>query len=476
MAHRTEQIPFAGRIDLDTPPQDFPKGWGKNVRNIIWRGPDGDMRGENMAGTRLIPNLILPAGVNCCIGGLYEQVNGDVYYCNYNSNGNHAIYIFNVKSEQIITLNVDSDVLDFNPERPIHSMTILYGDEISGNLLFLLNSSGVPQRVNIKQALAGDYGTYRQQYLNVIKRPPDIPAGAAYENTSLTVNNERKQLFKFKYWFEYETFEDSVTSAHIVMPVPLDPFDTTVDSDPTKNSGVGLIIQTGDPTVKKIHLACAYNTGSTYSDFFEIDLLIKADLGIASDDIYLYRFYNDRAYINIATRFSTLLFDRVPREAGAQELMNGNTPIYANYLEGYNAVKPNVSIVSSATSVQRTLTTATMIVTQKGNAVGTVLGEEIHIIITGIATSGDGYHVRITSGAFGTTSTGTTVAAILTDLATEAVIAGFTVVSIDSNNLVIQKAGERLLGAYTIPSTSVLGSSDVTPSSAGQTALLLQMF
>ena len=97
-------------MDFDTPPQDFPKGWAKSARNIIWRGPDGDMRGENLKGTRLIPNLILPVGVNCCIGGVYDQVNSELYYCNYNSNGNHAIYIFNVKSEKIINLGVDSDV------------------------------------------------------------------------------------------------------------------------------------------------------------------------------------------------------------------------------------------------------------------------------------------------------------------------------------------------------------------------------
>ena len=94
--------------------------------------------------------------------------------------------------------------------------------------------------------------------------------------------------------------EQSVTrSAQSIELIPLTPFDTTVDVDLTKNSGLALILQTGRSYAKKIHLACAYNTGTTYSDFLEIDLLIKSDLSIPDDDIYLYRFYNDKAYINI---------------------------------------------------------------------------------------------------------------------------------------------------------------------------------
>ena len=452
-------------MDFDTPPQDFPKGWAKSARNIIWRGPDGDMRGENLKGTRLIPNLILPVGVNCCIGGVYDQVNSELYYCNYNSNGNHAIYIFNVKSEKIINLGVDSDVLDFDPANPIHSIDILYGDAITGNLLFWLSSTGICTRVNIKQAKAGNYGVYRQQYLNVIKRPPDIPMGAAYENTALTINNEHKQLFKFKYWFEYETYEQSVTSAQSIEPIPLTPFDTTVDADPTKNSGLALILQTGDPTVKKIHLACAYNTGTTFSDFFEIDLLVKADLSIPDDDIYLYRFYNDKAYINIDTSFSTLLYDSVPKQAGAQALMNGDTPNYGNYLQNFDPVNVNAIALPFAQNVQKTVPTAAMVTAQAGQAVGTTLGGNIHIIIAGIVRTGDFYEVRTTNANLTATASAGTVANALSQISAAATGAGFTIVSTGANDLTIKKNGENLLSSLTRPVNTALATTDVTPSS-----------
>lgn len=464
MAHQTLQIPFVGAMNLDDPKENIPKGMHSDARNMIFRGEPGNMRGENLSGARFIPNNLLPGGGNCCIGGTYDAVNDDVYFCNWNSLGNHAIYKLNIKSEQVTTLNIDAAVLGFDPAKPIHSITILYGDEVTGNLLFWVSSTGIPTRINIKQALSGTYGTYRQQYLNLIKRPPNTPAAASYEVTTNTINNERKQLFKFKYWFEYEIYDKSVTSAQSVMPVPLDVLDVTVDSDPTKNSGVGIIIQTGAPNVKKIHLGACYNNGTTFSDFFEIDLLDKAAMSIPDDDIYLYHFYNDKAYINIDPTFSDLEFDRVPPQVNSQELMNGNTPIYANIVEGFDLLSSlgNSNASPFYQTVRRTAPPNVMLAAQGGESVGTA-GDPIHIIVNGVVRINDTYNIGTTGYTFTYVAAAGTTTDVINGIKALAITAGFTIVSSDANNLIIQKPGERLLRQQLALNGNALGANDVTP-------------
>ena len=57
-------------------------------------------------------------------------------------------------------------------------------------------------------------------------------------------------------------------------------------------------------------------------------MLDKSVLSIANNDLYTYRFYNDKAYLPVDVKESDQLFDYVPLAANAQELLNGNVPIY----------------------------------------------------------------------------------------------------------------------------------------------------
>ena len=198
MPHQTAPILFRGALNLDDPNSVIPAGFHNDARNVIFRGNAGDMRPENIPGTRKLTNN-LPAGTNQAIGGYYDAVNKQIFFPLYNSNGNHKWYVVNTKSEVITEMMGDGPVLDFDANYPIHSINMMYGDQTQGRVLYYLNSQGVPSQINIDQALSGAYGTYRKSYLQVIKEPPGIPPAVAYgDDATATIKNLNKNLFKFK--------------------------------------------------------------------------------------------------------------------------------------------------------------------------------------------------------------------------------------------------------------------------------------
>ncbi len=458
----TIQYPFIGAMDLDTPVEVFKKGFLNDARNVIARGEPGNMRYEDMPGTRSL-GIDLPAGTNCSIGGCYDARDNFIYDFNFNSNGNHAIYRVNTITEAVTTLIDAGSVLDFDADFPIHSAYILYGDSTQGNVLYWVNSQGVPCQININQALAGDYGSYQKPYLQVIKQPADIPPAVVYENDNTrTINNLRKQLFVFKTQWEFNNRDKSVWSSWSVVPLPVDAADPNVDGDVTKNSRIAVVIQTGPANVRKIRIAGAVTKATRFGDFFEIDLLDKDALGIPDNDIYIYYFYNDKVYIPLSVPESILLQDKVPKKAGTMILLNGNTPAYGNITEGFDLLSTlgDTAASDDVETVRRTQSKALFYVAQTGDTIGTI-GDNIHIIVAGVPLVGDTFSFTTTHNTFSATGSVTPVD-ILNTLAAQAAIAGYNVVSEDANNLVIQKNGEQLVRSSLVASAAVLGAFDAT--------------
>jgi hypothetical protein len=464
---------IAGIMNLDDPEEIIPSVHHANARNIRFRGTAPHMRIENIPGTTLIPNENLPTGSNLCIGHYYDQVKSRLFYFNYNSNGNHGIYFYQLSTgivQRVIQSNTgtDGDVLNFDLVTPIIHVGIIYGDNVQGDILYFLNCQGQPCKINIDRALANGYGTIERSYLDVAKEPPSIPPQVVYEDDpTVTVNNLRKKLFIFMVRFWFDDNDKSTWSQHSEIPLPLNPFDKTVDQDPTKNADIAIVVQTGKPNVKKIEIAAAVSVGNEISGFFSIATLIKSDLNIPSNDTYLFRFYNDKAYNNVETNTnplldeSILLFDLVPQFAQAQEILNGNTLIYANITEGY----PNLTQFSNGTNttniapgeipVNRTNKFYLFFVTRDGE---TAFGAPIpiHIIVAGTITVGDTFTVFIDElTGFTYTATGTTTLSVIAGLAAAAVTAGFTVVSSDNNNLYVTKPNVDLTGFNSVQSSGL---------------------
>ncbi len=469
---------IAGIMNLDDPEEIIPSVHHANARNIKFRGTAPHMRIENIPGTTLIPNSDLPTGTNLCIGHHYDQVKGRLIYYNYNSNGNHGIYFYQLSTgtiQRIVKSNsgTSGDILAFDLITPIIHVGIIYGDNVQGDILYFLNCQGQPCKINIDRALSGGYGTIQRSYLDVAKEPPSIPPIVSYEDDpTVTVNNMRKKLFVFKSREWFDDNDKSTWGEHSELPLPLNPFDNANDADPTKNADIAIVVQTGKPNVKKIEIAAAVSIGNGFSDFFTIAVLNKTELNIQSNDIYLFRFYNDKQYNYVETNTnplineSILLFDLVPQAAQSQEILNGNTLIYANVTEGY----PNLTQFSNGTNttnvasgkieVNRTNKFFLFIATQGGetaNGSGVV-----HMIVAGKISQADFF-----AAYFGGTTVsysagvGESPVNVINGLAASATSNGFSVISSDNNNLFIQRT-TTVLDRY----NSIQSSTLVTDSSS----------
>lgn len=341
---------FSGRQNLDDNPDTIPFLDHMDARNIVFRGNGANMRAQNVQGNTVIPNAYLPAGTNVCIGAWYDQVKGRIFSFIYNSNNNHSIVIYppstGILQPLIISgTNTNGDVLQFEITQPILNVNIIYGDSTQGDVLYWINSQKLPCKINIDRALNGGYGVIQKSYLDVAKEPASIPPAVVYEDDdTVTVNNLRKKLFKFKQRQVFDDKDKSVTSAQSEIPVPNNSTNSDVDTDPTKNARIAIIYQTGPANVKKIELYAAVSTGNEFSDFFMIASIDKADNSLPDNDIAVFNFYNDQAYNYLYIEESIQLFDYVPLQALAQETLNGNVLIYGNIIEGY----PNLSDFSGS--------------------------------------------------------------------------------------------------------------------------------
>lgn len=337
---------FTGGMDLDAPnevkrPGDYLEMW-----NGRFSGPKNNERFETIEGNSILAGQIfLPAGTNKTIGSYEDVPNARIFYFNYNSNGNHGIYIFNSISQIFQTLIVvgvgtDGDILGFTPDVYIDSVGILYGDPQEGDILCFLDSLGRPTKLNIQRYLSVTYSLVYRSYLNVIKAPPAFHPRVVYENdTTVTNNNLFNSLFKFAYTWIYDDNEESVLGSGSVLPLPVHPYTTTATSVPANDARIGIYMNTGHKNVKKINLYMKQTQNGATSDWFLVDTIDKSSGGLADNAIYKYLFYNTGNYVPTDVAFTDQLFDYVPDEAACQCILNGNVLCYGNVVEGYDWFK-----------------------------------------------------------------------------------------------------------------------------------------
>ncbi len=427
---------FSGIQNLDDQPDVIGYLQHMDAKNIVFRGTGANMRAQNIAGNVIIPNTALPTGTNVCIGAWYDQVKGRIFSFIFNSNNDHGIYIYTPSTNILQTLiksnaNTNGDVLRFDIQIPVLNVNIIYGDSTQGDILYWINSQKKPCKINIERALAGGYGVIQESFLDVAKEPPSRPPSVVYEDdATVTANTLRKRLFKFKTRYVFDDKEKSTTSIQSEIPLPYNPFDTDVDSDPTLNCRIAVVYQTGPANVQKIELLAAVSTGNQFSDFFLVASIDKGDQGLSDNDISVFNFYNDQAYNYIDIEESIQLFDYVPLQAYAQETLNGNVLIYGNITEGYpnlmNFSNSNVQFLAVACYEGQYF--SLLVASQSGES-GFGTGNT-HVMVKGRVTQGNIYTIYYTDGTTTITYTaliGDTIADVLDGLIADATGKGFTI-------------------------------------------------
>ncbi|MGB5050912.1 MAG: hypothetical protein WBO46_18345, partial [Caldilineaceae bacterium] len=440
-------------MNTDDRPEDITSGQHIDAVNIRFYGGANGLTAENIKGNTLIVNSLLPAGDNEMIGGVYDGVKQRLIWANWNSNDSHGWYQYDIKTGVISRLlecfiNSSTDILGFDRDYPIASVDIVYTTEIDGDILTWTARNKRPKELNLLQAENNTYGAdWLEEYLDVAKEPALIPAKCAYEDdATVTVNNLRKKIFKFKYRFWYLDNQKSSWSTHSEIPIPYNYTNPETDTDPTKNCRIGMVLQTGDASVVKIEVAATESLGNIFSNFFSVIILNKDQLSIPDNDVYLWRFYNNEAYDYVELQESILLFDKVPDLANTQALLNGNTLIYGGITEGLDPVVPDVTMTVGTEYPLAIDFNNVMSVTQYGED-GFVIGENIRFVVIGKISIGQTFTAKVLVGATTYTITytavvGDTTTEVLIGLSASAVGQGFTEVSIDDNQLVISRTSQ----------------------------------
>lgn len=334
---------FSGVMNHDDLPEDILNPQHIDALNLRFFGGQNGLTAENVKGNYLVPNAQLPAnGTNICIGSFFDQVNQLIYFFNYNSQGNHGIYQLDVNTETITKIflcNTDSltDVLNFNADYPIHSVVLVYRDQGEGNLLYWTDGYNKPRYLNV--STVSTLAPFTEDMLNAGKNAPLTPPYPAYGNDlNVTTNNLRRKLFRFAYRWIYANGEKSTFSPTSKVPLPTDGYNPNTSNDPRQNNYIDVDVYSGGEDTTAIEVIGQVNINNVWSDYFLIDTLNLAQYNIPTNSDYIYRFYNNGAYITIPITESDLPYSYLPNKANTLELLNGNTVIYGGITEGYNAL------------------------------------------------------------------------------------------------------------------------------------------
>lgn len=481
---------LAGAMNADDPNENLGKSFHRTARNIEFFGVPGNMRAQTINGTQLIPNSLLPgSGVNLTIGAHYDPNNGSllnanprIFFFNYNSAGLHGIFIYYTltgifKNLIQVGTNTQGDPLAFTPTR-ITSIDILYGDPIDGDLLFYIDSLLRPRKFNINRILAVGYPLIKDNFLKVIKAPAIMPPLAVYENDfTIGANNLINSLFKFAQSPIYDDNEVAVVSSASKVPLPTVPFDPSNNIPQTNNSRIAIYVSTGDINVKKIRIYGKQTKSGVTSDWFIIETLIKADLGIPDNSIYRYVFYNTGNYVTADPLFTVLGQDFVPQQANCQALLAGTTISYAGITEGYNYANNDLNIGSTYATLPA-LTINGILLFAQFNGIFTGTQAQVTIYLTG-AGNNDGLgnptdlekspavlFIRAKSNGlshdiiYNNAGAVRNIPTLLSNLRGAAVAAGWTYVSNTSNSLTIYYP----TGGVSIDSSGLIGvNADFSP-------------
>jgi len=218
-----------------------------------------------------------------------------------------------------------------------------------------------------------------------------IEASTSITNQKVSVNNVRNSLFQFKYRYVFANFEKSVWSSASIVPLPNQDTLTLTEDDFTKNVRISVSMSTGGLDVAKIELAARQTSNGVTSDWFLVDVFDKNELSFASNSIYTYKFYNDGLYSTIDVLESLLLQDAVPIRAKAQEMINGNTPIYGAITEGYDKVNTSLTMSSLQETDNYFLDYCGLLFFAESNGLDSgVSGTQLRIRLFGTGDNADG--------------------------------------------------------------------------------------
>lgn len=330
---------------------------------------------------------VLPSGgINTRIGFAADDENGWIVKFNYNSAGNHGIYLYILYLDTWYDLLLDAQVtggLNFQKNELIHSTRIENGCLYWCNAI--LNE---PRRIDIKAAVnLNTPGTFpdvtayvtpiSQDVIYWIRRQPGLPPIAEKMTGSPFINNFIKNDgFWFCYRYIYRNYEISTLSALSLLMN----YNKATDTYNFINVEIPLAEQI-QQDVLQIDLVVKFTQGGKYFIINSWNKNVPADLAaIEAHNLgtpLFYDFANDVTGIALGDAYSVKPYDSLPIYVQTIEIAR-NRSMMANYTIGYD------------TPIETSLTAAAQISTD-----GTLTGQWVKITYN----SGGNEHYFLDLGA-----------------------------------------------------------------------------
>lgn len=321
MADENRLLPFF--LDSDSSFEKMPEdsapfiknlGWDTNANNQLPTGtgnPSGEGQNEyTLTPTRsnkAIPNTDLPIGFNKNAGAFESAITNEFYYFNYNSNGNHGVYVISGDTLDVKKVVIDPE-LEFTDEADGYfshhrvKLRIRYDENknIIEKHLIATNGKSWQKWINVIAAIESNgfdaslnpyWSLYqphfdRKELLQYAVRPPMIaPKIEKIPNTTAdkgVVNQILGYAFEFCEQFIYTDGRETTVSPY---SLPLITKKTSTISDPNViPKKAKITLYAGSCMVEKINLyyrktalLSDSNIDKTFGDWYLYDTIYKYD-------------------------------------------------------------------------------------------------------------------------------------------------------------------------------------------------------
>ena len=296
----------------------------------------------------LIP-LLLPDGLNKCIGANKFEIERKIYKFIFNSFGFHTIteLDYDTNTEEIIFTNkTDSggeDVLLLNTDSYVTDIKLL------DSVLYFVNSDNQPCNIDIQMLKDGSYGVVtKDDFLIIRKQPSTVPSVQYISDITRQSNTLYGKLFQFRTQFVYENNETSAWSGISDRPVPVDEPVQSTASNATKNNCLLVSVDAGSNRVVQVNVAFRVGDSDWFyvkqSEISQIKTLSSQELapsGVISStvrsesfdpltNIFSFTFYHNGSYSSVDVLETDLPYDYIPKECETIEIIGGRGDLNAN--------------------------------------------------------------------------------------------------------------------------------------------------
>lgn len=406
---KQERTFIGGGMDTDSAieyieQRDYISAW--NIRNT---GTDSQELGyiTGIEGTEPIP-YTLPIGINKCVGGRVFREFRKAYTFIYNSNQQHLVleYDFDANSLTKVFENLTDSggisILSLDPAKYVTDINIV------NDTLYFLPSSRIPSRIPITKFKEGTLGVIQEQDIMLIKaKPTSIPTATIISDSIRVANLIDGKVIKLSSQHIYPDNEETVFSEpSIAYSIP----NTTNQGVSGVNNAMLVQVAVPDDRVEYLVVAAQINQTVQWSEIKRISreeiLGLPSAINLNSDPqvleaynngMYSFIFYNGGLYPAIDTQLTNLEYDRVPLEAEAQELLNGNILAYMNIKEGYENTPVDVNVdVSYTNKIAQSGQSGGDYLRSTGTGFRLISGDKIrqYYNFKGVAKTGDKIRIR----------------------------------------------------------------------------------